>query len=393
MTRRDPRIGQFDKSFLFRTLRDFVLSVVVIMGLVLAFSYWLTLQRYQDEGQQQARYAAERLADDVRQIMLNKGGPVASRTVYPILRRNHERLGLEIAIEPSEVTVQSIEKRFDFTPTGLPPDYSGRDGRYQEHVVELTAESVCLQCHTDAGVGDVLGRVTVRSYLTAYLENWWENMRTDAVVGLVEIVVGTLVVFLLLRARMEPVLSLRSVVSRMAKGELRLTERAPVKSADEFGELAFDLNQVLERICEATDEMGELLSDETATDTHISDNVSDAQTKLRTLRQHLRLAQRQCFPGPGERNDADQGVEPSLGGRLRALGTVGSGTADGPGELEEVLRQVETLATRHESLGREVAALSESADALGETLQRLGQLAERLRSLVKAERRLLRTLG
>ena len=51
------------------------------MAVVLAFSYWLTLQQFQDEGQQQTVYAAERLADDVRQIMLNKGGPVASRTV------------------------------------------------------------------------------------------------------------------------------------------------------------------------------------------------------------------------------------------------------------------------------------------------------------------------
>mgnify|MGYP005838984891 CR=1 FL=1 len=84
--------------------------------------------------------------------------------------------------------------------------------------MRLKAESACLQCHKDAGVGDVLGEVTVRSYLSAFVKSWWQNARTNAVVGLVEIVVGTLVVFFLLRSRMEPLLALRSVVPRMARG-------------------------------------------------------------------------------------------------------------------------------------------------------------------------------
>jgi adenylate cyclase len=43
---------------------------------------------------------AERLASDVRSIMLNSGGPVAARTVYPILERNHRELGLAIESKP-----------------------------------------------------------------------------------------------------------------------------------------------------------------------------------------------------------------------------------------------------------------------------------------------------
>ncbi len=362
------------------------------MAVVLAFSYWLTLQRFQDEGQQQTVYAAERLADDVRQIMLNKGGPVASRTVYPILRRNHERLGLAIAIEPSQVTVSSIEKRFDFTPQGLAPDWP-EDGRYKQHVVKLKAESTCLQCHTDAGVGDVLGEVTVRSYLSAFMKSWWQNARTNAVVGLVEIVVGTLVVFFLLRSRMEPLLALRSVVSRMARGEMRLTERAPVKSEDEFGELAFDLNQLLERICEVAEEMGELLSDETVTDTDITDYVVAAQTELQDLRQSLHQAHRHCCPGPEERDASAAGLESALTRHMLAPRAAAEIPKHRNESVEELLVRVQALVARHEALARHLLEVSERADRLGGTLQRLGQLAEQLRNLVKAEHRLLRRLG
>lgn len=392
MISRNARIGQFDKSFLFRTLRDFFFSVVFIMAVVLAFSYWLTLQRFQDEGQQQTVYAAERLADDIRQIMLNKGGPVASRTVYPILRRNHERLGLAIAIQPSEVTVSSIEKRFDFTPQGLPPDWP-ENGRYQEHVVELKAESACLQCHTDAGVGDVLGKVTVRSYLSAFVKNWWQNARTNALVGLVEIVVGTLVVFFLLRSRMEPLLALRSVVSRMARGEMRLTERAPVRSEDEFGELAFDLNQLLERVCEVAEEMGELLSDDTVTDTDITDYVSAAQTELQDLRQSLRQAHRHCSPDPEERDESAAGLESALTREMLDPQADAELPKDHEKSVQDLLGRVQALMVRHEALARQLLQVSERADHLGGTLERLGQLAERLRGLVKAEHRLLRRLG
>ena len=45
--------------------------------------------------------AASQLATDVRWIMLNSGGPMAARTVHPILNRNHDDLGLSIAVVPS----------------------------------------------------------------------------------------------------------------------------------------------------------------------------------------------------------------------------------------------------------------------------------------------------
>jgi len=100
MKRRQPtRIGQFDKSFVLRTVRDFCLSIVAILVVVVGFSYWLTLQRFQEEGREQTRFAAERLADDVRSIMLNRGGPVALTDILQRLGPVAERLRATVEAE------------------------------------------------------------------------------------------------------------------------------------------------------------------------------------------------------------------------------------------------------------------------------------------------------
>jgi methyl-accepting chemotaxis protein len=104
--------------------------------------------------------AAQQLPDDVKAIMLNSGGPVAAQTVYPILDRNYQGLGLAIAVVPSPVTVDSIQQTFQF----------------------------------------------------------------------------------------KPLLSLRSTTAALAKGVMNLSPRATVKSTDEFGELAADLNHFLDRV-------------------------------------------------------------------------------------------------------------------------------------------------
>jgi hypothetical protein len=56
-------------------------------------------------GPDQVQAAADELAENVRSIMRNEGGPVAARTVYPILEQNWSDLGYCIAITPSPVTV------------------------------------------------------------------------------------------------------------------------------------------------------------------------------------------------------------------------------------------------------------------------------------------------
>ena len=69
----------------------------------------------------------------------------------------------------------------------------------------------------------------------------------------------SILLFLILRARMEPLLRLRSVVSRLSKAYTDLGQRAEVRTSDEFGVLARDLNIFLDRIERLVEELGNVL--------------------------------------------------------------------------------------------------------------------------------------
>ncbi len=99
-----------------------------------------------------------------------------------------------------------------------------------------------------AKVGDVLGTVSVRSYLEPKQNQWWREVYFTLGALSVKIVLHTIVLFLLLKVRMEPLLSLRATTAALAKGVMNLSPRAQVNSADEFGEFASDLNHFLDRV-------------------------------------------------------------------------------------------------------------------------------------------------
>ncbi len=250
--------GRFDRSFVIRMIRDFFLVLLAIIFLESAARLLIMLYRFNFQEKDATRVAAERLATDITSIMINSGGPVAARTIYPILKKNNADLGFAIAIQPAPVTVKSIEPMFGFTPQGLPPDWA--EGRHHEFTVKLHAETLCLKCHNQAKVGEVLGQVTVRNYWSGHLARWLEEAQITTVIGMGDVLLRTIVLFLLLKLRMEPLLTLRAVVAQLAKAGADLSHRAPVKSDDEFGELAHDLNLFLERINHILEDLGSVLA-------------------------------------------------------------------------------------------------------------------------------------
>ena len=238
--------GRFEQSFIFHMIRDFFLLLVAVAAVEMAIRYAsLRLDFARNEPARVAR-AAQQLANDVKSIMLNSGGPLAAQTVYPILNRNYDDLGLSIAVLPSAVTVASMKETFKMDVRGLQPRWT--EGLHEQAATTLTAEQFCLNCHVKAKVGEVLGTVSVRSYLERKEALWWQEVRLTAGALSLKILVHTILLFLLLKARMEPLLALRSTVAGLARGVMDLSPRAAVKTHDEFGELAQDLNHFLDRI-------------------------------------------------------------------------------------------------------------------------------------------------
>lgn len=251
--------GRFEQSFMFHMILDFFLLLILVAGVELGIRY--AALRYDFARQEPVRVdrAAQQLANDVKSIMLNSGGPMAARTVYPILNRNYDDLGLQIAVLPAAVTVESMRELFSMEARGLQPLWT--EGNHQMATVTMVAEQFCLTCHTKAKVGETLGTVSVRSYLERKENAWWQEVRLTAGALSLKILVHTILLFLLLKVRMEPLLSLRTTVSGLAKGVMDLSPRAAVKTADEFGELAEDLNHFLDRIGVIVNDLNRILSE------------------------------------------------------------------------------------------------------------------------------------
>ena len=251
--------GRFEQSFMFHMIRDFFLLLLLVAAVELGIRYAALRWDFRETEPRRVDRAAQQLANDVKSIMLNSGGPMAAQTVYPILNRNYDDLGLSIAVEPSAVTVESMKQQFKVDVRGLQPRWA--DGQHQAASVSLKAEQFCLGCHVKATVGDVLGSVTVRSYLDRKEAAWWQEVRLTAGALSLKIVVHTILLFLLLKVRMEPLLALRSTLSGLARGMMDLRPRAAVNSADEFGELAQDLNHFLDRITAVVQDLDHILSE------------------------------------------------------------------------------------------------------------------------------------
>ena len=199
---------------------------------------------------------------------------MAAQTVYPILNRNYDDLGLSIAVVPSAVTVESMKESFKIDVQGLQPTW--KVGEHLESSVDLKAEQFCLGCHVKAKVGDVLGTVKVGSYLDRKEAAWWAEVKLTAGALSLKILVHTVLLFFLLKARMAPLLSLRNTVSRLARGLMDLSPRAKVNGADEFGELAQDLNHFLDRINVVVTDLDQILN-----------KVVDASGRLSSLNRNL----------------------------------------------------------------------------------------------------------
>lgn len=331
--------GRFEQSFMFHMIRDFFLLLLLVAAVEMGIRY--ALLRYDFARHEPARVeqAAQKLANDVRAIMLNSGGPMAARTVYPILNRNYEDLGLSIAVLPSAVTVESMQISFKTDVRGLQPAWPA--GVHEQASTTLVAEQFCLGCHVKARVGEVLGTVSVRSYLERKEALWWQEVRLTAGALSLKILVHTILLLLLLKVRMEPLLALRSTVSGLARGVMDLSPRAAVKTSDEFGELAQDLNHFLDRIGAVVRDLDRILSEVVAVGVRLGALNRGLERQVDGMRDAVLQAQ-------------DTGAQRSLDTQLVAARAAGAFDA-----LDQSL--VQTVAA--------LAARAPAAEPLGPALQ------------------------
>ncbi|WP_298975011.1 HAMP domain-containing protein [uncultured Roseobacter sp.] len=383
-----PSIGRFDKSFLVHMIRDFFLVLVIVTVVEFSLKAALVYYNYYFDGTDEAEIVAEDLAENVRSIMRNEGGPVAARTMYPILEENWSDLGYVIAIEPAPVTVASIEEGFGFTPRGIPAE-DWPEGRFQTFKTDILAEEFCLACHTQAAVGDVLGTVTVRNYLYRDFALWLKDVQLTGILAAGKIVLHSLLLFLILRARLEPLMELRSVISNLARAYGRLDHRAEIRTSDEFGVLARDLNLFLDRITGIVAELDTVLAkvvtandDIIAVQGALRDTVDDVVSGVRRLERQAMLSAKQEPRLSNEWFDAVRGSIAALDGALTKVEDTAAAT-----DLLETLRQVvanaEAQTTTSETIYTSLADLGDQSETLKSSTLEMTRLEERLKAIIE----------
>lgn len=366
--------GRFDHSFVMRMMRDFFLLLLLLGVLELAVKFLLVYHNFKDEQEYLTRNAAETLAADVKSIMLNEGGPVAARTVYPILRKQYGERGLNIAIIPSEVTVQSIEDLFDFTAKGSPAAWPKINGDFHETAVVIEAEEFCRSCHVLAKPGDVLGHVVVRNYFDYHLHQWWDAVLLTGTFSFAKIVFHTVVLFLLLKFRMEALLVLRSAVGALARAGADLSPRARVISHDEFGELAHDLNAFLDRIAGIIDELRQVMAGIASANRSLNRLTVRFGERVQSMETDVVRVARESF----RFNRGDPMLsEEWLGALDRKLDALRAGPADGAdlaSQVGAVLTDLRVIGQRAADMAQDYYAYGESALDVSAHLGDLSQL-------------------
>ena len=394
----NPSIGRFDKSFIVHMIRDFFIVLVIVTVVEFSIKAGLVFYNYHFNGAPEAAAVADDLADNVISIMRNQGGPVAARTMYPILEENWTDLGYSIAIVPAPVTVKSIEEGFGFTPRGIPAE-DWPDGRFKSHEHDIVAEEqFCLACHTQADVGDVLGTVTVRNYPYRDFALWFKDVRLTASLAAGMILLHSLLLFLILCARMEPLLQLRTVVSNLARAYGRLDHRAKVRTSDEFGVLARDLNLFLDRITGIVSELDTVLGkvvkandDIIAVQGNLRTTVDDVVARVRQLERDSMLSAKKEPRLSNEWFDAVRGSIAALDGALAQVDDSAPAT-----QLVENLRQVvadaEAQTAGSEQMFARLADLGDQTETLKNATQEMSRLEERLMAIIETCGGLVRRL-
>ena len=393
----NPSIGRFDKSFLIHMIKDFFLVLVLVTIIEFALKAGKVYWDYQSNGESQALEVAEEISENVVSIMSNSGGPVAARAVYPILEKNWTDLGYEIAIVPSALTVKSIEQTFQFAPEGIPIDGMA-DEEHKTATVQIAAREVCTSCHVGAKPGDLLGHVTVRNYLGRDFAMWWEDVKLTLGLALGKIVLHSILLFLILRSRMEPLLRLRSVVSTLSKAYSDLNQRAEVRTADEFGVLARDLNVFLDRISWLVEELDTVLSKVVDVNDDIIQIQLDLRSRIDSVVQNTRAIERNAMLTAKREPKLSDAWFDAVKRSVVELDAELSKVKASPGaeplleNLRSVVANAEVQIENSEKVYLSLADLGDEADALRRPMAEMSRLEERMQAIIETGSRLVRRL-
>jgi methyl-accepting chemotaxis protein len=236
-----------------------VLSLVAILLITSAMLQWVVTREFKDAQLESGKKHLQMLSASVFQTVrgaMNLGDPVV---VEETLKKAGEIKGVkELIIYKSPQVVEL----FKLQNTGKIPQEAAdvfkstkeatlisEDGHALKILSPLVATQECMMCHTNAKEGDVLGVMDLE-YSLADLENDIATMTKNTVLTMAVGAIFTIIFLMVILRHIigTPLNELLQRVKDLASGEGDLTTRVSVKSEDELGEIAININLFIEKI-------------------------------------------------------------------------------------------------------------------------------------------------
>jgi methyl-accepting chemotaxis protein len=245
---------------------------------------------------------------------------------------------------------------------------------------------------------NVLGSIVIHNYLQRDFALWFKEVRVAAGLALGKIVLHSVLLFLNLRARMEPLLRPRAVVSSLSKAYCALGQRAEIRTEDEFGVLARDLHIFLDRINRLISELNDVLQRVVA----VNDDIVTVQGDLRGQRDRVvtgaRRPERDAMLAAKREPRLSNGWFNSIRSSVQALDDRLGQAGDVPRAdkfletLCAVVASAETQLATSEKLFELLAAVGDNTENLKATMFEMARLEERMKMIIETDSTLVRRL-
>lgn len=244
----------------------------------------------------------------------------------------------------------------------------------------------------------MLGTATVHNSLQRDLAIWLNEVRLAASLAaslaVSKIVLHSILLFLILRARMAPLLRLRAVVSSLSKAYGAVDQRAEIRTQDEFGVLARALNIFLDRINRLISDLNPALQrvvtvndDIVTVQDDLRGQIARVVTGVRRLERDAMLAAKR---EPRLSNDCFTAIRASVQAideRLSKAGGMPQANA-----LRAVVASAETQLATSEKLFESLATVGDDTENLKDAISKVTRQEERMKTIIETGGTLLRRL-
>ncbi len=125
-----------------------------------------------------------------------------------------------------------------------------KDGKHTLRLIRpLVADAECLACHATSNIGDVLGVMDLTFSMQDIDTNISKiSMKFFGIFVAFLLLILVLVLFVLKKVVGNPISLLLTRVKDLSSGDSDLTKRVDIKSSDEIGEVAHEVNNFIEKI-------------------------------------------------------------------------------------------------------------------------------------------------